>query len=298
MANILIFGAHGLLGQNLVNVLSQHYDVFGLGIEPEGKFQVDSKMSYVQGDVTDPKQVSEIIGMRSYAAVINTVAYTNVDRAEDEPEKAHRLNVEAVGHMLDALPKQTPFVHISTDYVFDGQSGPYREDSAPAPQGVYAKTKFAGEQLVTQSGKPHIIVRANILYGHGEQLASSFVAWLIKELQAGRQVNIVDDQFNNPTYARRLVEVIELLISKNAYGTWNFGSREVVNRLTFALKIADIFDLDVDLIHPISTATLGQRAPRPMKSGLICDKLSSELGIEILPIHEELELLKEEMYAG
>lgn len=298
MAKILIFGAHGLLGQNLVNQFSQNYNVVGVGIEPKGQFQVDEIMDYRQGDITNARQVAEIIEDREYAAIINTAAYTNVDRAEDEPDKAFQLNVSAIQNILGVLPDTTPLVHISTDYIFDGKSGPYRENATTAPQGVYAQTKFAGEQMVTVSGKHTIIVRPNVLYGHGERLASSFVAWLVGELTAGRSVNIVDDQFNNPTYAKRLAEVINLLVSKRAQGDWNFGSREVVNRLTFALKIADVFGLNADLIHPISTESLAQRAPRPRRSGLVCDKIEAELNYDILPIHEELELLKREMYAG
>lgn len=298
MAKILIFGAHGLLGQNLVHQFSQKYDVYGVGIEPKGQFLVDKKMDYTRGDITDASQVTAIIEDHDYAGIINTAAYTNVDRAEDEPEKAFQLNAEAIQNILQVITDETPFVHISTDYIFDGLSGPYREEDPRAPQGVYAQTKFAGEQMVTGSNKHSIIVRPNVLYGHGEQLASSFVAWLVKELSAGRPVNIVDDQFNNPTYARRLAEVIEILVSKRAQGDWNFGSREVVNRLTFAHKIADIFGLNSELIHPISTEALAQRAPRPRKSGLVCDKIVAELNYDILPIHEELELLKREMYAG
>ena len=298
MGKILIFGAHGLLGQNLVHAFAQSHDVHGVGIEPKGQFNTDKLMEYCQGDITDAKQVAHFIGDEKWSAIINTAAYTNVDRAEDEPEKAYALNAEAIQHIMGVIPRQTPMVHISTDYIFDGTSGPYREDDPVAPQGVYAQTKYAGEAIVTGSGKPAIIVRPNVLYGHGEKLTSSFVAWLVKELSEDRPVNIVDDQFNNPTYAKRLAELIVRLVADQALGAWHFGSREVVSRYSFALKIADVFGLNVDLIHPTSTAALKQKAPRPMRSGLICDKLVSGLNYEILPIHEELALLKEEMYAG
>lgn len=298
MSKIIILGAHGLLGQNLVKQFAGTHAVYGFGIEPSGQFTIDSLMQYSKCDITDVNQLKGIGIDSECAAVINAAAYTNVDGAETNSKLAYTLNREAVGNILAVTPDDVPLVHVSTDYIFDGKAGPYRETDPVAPQGVYAQSKWAGEKLLLDSGHPAIIVRPNVLYGHGEKLTSSFVAWLVKELRQGRPVNIVDDQFNNPTYAKRLAEVVSLLIEKNTMGTWHFGSREVVSRYTFALKIADVFGLDAELISPISTADLGQKAPRPMRSGLICDKLAEELGYPILPIHAELELLREEMYAG
>lgn len=254
-------------------------------------------MEYDRCDITDIDQLKSIKMNADCAAVINAAAYTNVDGAEDNPELAYKLNRDAIQNLLEVMPDDVPLVHVSTDYIFNGSAGPYREADPIDPQGVYAQSKWAGEKLLLDSGHPTIVIRPNVLYGNGERLTSSFVAWLVGELSAGRQVNIVDDQFNNPTYAKRLAEVTDLLISKRALGTWHFGSREVVSRYTFALKIADVFMLDATLIRPISTTKLGQRAPRPMKSGLVCDKLAGELNYSILPIHAELEMLREEMYA-
>ncbi|MCF7797322.1 MAG: SDR family oxidoreductase [Lentisphaeria bacterium] len=297
MSKIIILGAHGLLGQNLVRQLSKSYNIYGFGIEPAGQFAIDRVMEYDRCDITDIDQLKSIKMNADCAAVINAAAYTNVDGAEDNPELAYKLNRDAIQNLLEVMPDDVPLVHVSTDYIFNGSAGPYREADPIDPQGVYAQSKWAGEKLLLDSGHPTIVIRPNVLYGNGERLTSSFVAWLVGELSAGRQVNIVDDQFNNPTYAKRLAEVTDLLISKRALGTWHFGSREVVSRYTFALKIADVFMLDATLIRPISTTKLGQRAPRPMKSGLVCDKLAGELNYSILPIHAELEMLREEMYA-
>ncbi len=295
---ILIFGAHGLLGQNLVKTFAPDYSIMGVGIEPPGRFKVDGLMDYRLGDITNREQTQKLISEGQFAAVINAAAYTNVDQAEIDSGLATLLNDIAVGYMLEQFPGNTVFIHISTDYIFDGTAGPYREADPPQPRGIYAETKFAGEKRVLESGCKFISIRPNVLYGYGERLSSSFVNWLIGELKAGRPVRIVNDQYNNPTYAKRLAEAIRLLLETNSWGTWNFGSREIVSRLGFALKIADSFGLDADLIRGIPTAELRQQAPRPMKSGLICEKLENTLKFPILPIHEELTLLKEEMYAG
>ncbi|MCF7801244.1 MAG: SDR family oxidoreductase [Candidatus Marinimicrobia bacterium] len=298
MSKIIILGAHGLLGQNLVKQFAKTLDVHGIGIEPAEQFAIDTLMQYSRCDITDASQLSDI-GMDSdCVAAINAAAYTNVDGAESDSERAYLLNRDAVQNILEVIPDDVPLVHISTDYIFDGSAGPYRETDPVAPQGVYAQSKWDGEKLLLDSGQPAIIVRPNVLYGNGEKLTSSFVAWLVGELRQGHSVNIVDDQFNNPTYAKRLAEVVDLLIGEHALGAWHFGSREVVSRYTFALKIADVFELDAGLINPISTAELGQKALRPMKSGLICDKLVEKLKYPILPLRTELELLREEMYAG
>lgn len=298
MSKIIILGAHGLLGQNLVRQFAETHDVHGIGIEPAGHFAIDTLMKYSRCDITNTDHLRDIGIDSNCVAVVNAAAYTNVDGAESDSARAYLLNRDAVQNILAVIPDEVPLVHISTDYIFDGRAGPYRETDPVAPHGVYAQSKWAGEKLLLDSGHPAIIVRPNVLYGNGEKLTSSFVAWLVGELRQGHPVNIVDDQFNNPTYAKRLAEVVDFLIGEHALGAWHFGSREVVSRYTFALKIADVFELDAGLIHPISTAELGQQAPRPMKSGLICDKLAEKMKYPILPLHTELELLREEMYAG
>jgi len=295
--SVLITGVNGMLGQNIVNEFAYDHVIHGLDITPS--IYNAENIHVAQLDLTNRTQLEAYISKTRPDSIIHTAAYTNVDRAEEQAEVAFAVNGDVPHNIAQISEKlDIPMVHISTDYVFSGESGPYREDDSTDPKGKYSESKLAGEVAVLESGAINAVIRPNILYGHGRNLTSSFVDWLINELRQEKPVRIVDDQFNNPTYAARLASLIRTVIEKEAWSIWHFGSKEVVSRYTFALKIADTFGLSSALINAISTVALNQKAPRPMRSGLICEKLNKELGFPILPISEELALLKEEMDAS
>jgi len=293
--SVLITGINGLLGQNIVQEFRQDHIIYGLDLNP-GIFVDSDHIQVRQMDLNDNKALCDYIKQEKPGKIIHTAAYTNVDGAEDDHEIAFKVNADVPKNIAAiCLDLDIPLVHISTDYVFNGESGPYGEDDQRDARGKYAESKLAGESAVLESGAKVAVIRPNVMYGNGEHLTSSFVEWLVNELKNDRSVRIVDDQYNNPTYARRLALVIRRVFEQKAWGIWHFGSKEVVSRYTFALKIADTFGLSSALINAISTGDLNQKAPRPMRSGLICNKLNKELKIPILRIDEELALLKEEM---
>ncbi len=294
---LLITGINGLLGQNLVKEFSHDHGISGIDLNP-GIYPESESITVAQLDLNKTADLKRHILETAPDALIHTAAYTNVDKAEDDRDLASAINAKVPEELALICSEQNiPMIHISTDYVFNGDQGPYREADNCDPRGHYAESKYAGEQAVLKLGGQVAVIRPNVMYGHGRDLKSSFVAWLIGELTQGRPVNIVDDQYSNPSYARRLSSAIRLILDKKAWDVWHFGSKEVVSRYTFALKVADSFGLPTDLISAISTGDLNQRAPRPMRSGLICEKLKQKLGFPILNIDEELQLLKEEMNA-
>ena len=295
MKRILITGINGMLSQNLVQEFRVDHEIYGLDLGPS-IYEEHEGIHVTQLDLNDAASLESYLHSTAPDAVIHTAAYTNVDGAEDQKEIAFAVNgkvPESLGTLCNSM--DIPFVHISTDYVFSGDDGPYTETDETDARGAYAESKLTGEIAAIESGPKVAVIRPNVMYGYGKQLKSSFVAWLVGELKQGNQVRIVDDQYNNPTYARRLATVIRHILSEKKWGIWHFGSKEVVSRYTFALKIADTFGLSSELINAISTVDLNQKAPRPMRSGLICEKLKNELEIPILSIGEELALLKEEM---
>ena len=292
---VLITGINGLLSQNIVQEFSSDHEIYGLDLTPS-IFGSSHNIQVEQIDLNDTMALEVYVNQVKPDSIIHTAAYTNVDRAEDDQDLAFALNGKVPAAIaLICKNNDIPLIHISTDYVFSGDSGPYRETDAGDARGKYAESKLAGEKAVLESGAKVAVIRPNVMYGNGKHLKSSFVAWLLNELRNERSVRIVDDQYNNPTYARRLATVIRVILENKAWGIWHFGSKEVVSRYTFALKIADTFGLSSALINAISTVDLNQKAPRPLRSGLICEKLNKELGIPIMGIDEELALLKEEM---
>ncbi len=296
--HILITGINGLLSQNLVQEFSPDHTISGLDLNP-GIFDPNQKIKVTQLDLRNTNELTKHIYATAPDVLIHTAAYTNVDGAEAERDLAFAVNAKIPGDLAKICRDlDIPMIHISTDYVFSGTNGPYNEADLCAPRGSYAESKYAGEQAALDSGARLAVIRPNVMYGHGRNLKSSFVDWLLKELAQGRPVNVVDDQYNNPTYARRLAMVTRQILDRQAWDVWHFGSKEVVSRYTFALICADIFGLPSGLINAISTVELNQKAPRPLRSGLICEKLKQELAIPILSIGEELALLKEEMHAS
>jgi len=292
---ILITGINGLLGQNLVQEFLADHDIFGIDLMGS-VFDPRDQVSVSQLDMTDTPALEALLQQTAPDYVVHGAAFTNVDGAEDHQYLAFKVNRDVPASLARICKDQgIPLIHISTDYVFNGEAGPYRENAPCDPRGIYSRSKHAGERAVLDSGARCAVIRPNVLYGHGKALKSSFVTWLIAELMDQRPVRIVNDQFNNPTYARRLAAVVRTILEREAWDIWHFGSKEVLSRYDFALKIADTFGLSSHLIHAISTVDLNQKAPRPMRSGLISEKIHEELGISILSVQEELMLLKEEM---
>jgi len=292
---VIIIGCNGLLGQKLVAQFHQNYDVVGCSVEPQLLFQTD--ISYQQLDITKREQVKRFIMNQKPHLVINVAAYTNVDGAEEEKQLCWSINVSGVEnlsyytHLANAK-----LVHISTDYIFDGHKGNYVESDRPNPLGYYAKSKLAGENAVIASGVDYIIARTAVLYGKAENVRPNFVTWLISQLQQQKQVTIVDDQIGNPTLVDNLAEAVATAVELGGEGVYHLAGREAINRFDFALKIAEIFELNAGLIQKGKTDALKQSAPRPLNASLNVSKALTELGVNLYNVEEGLRVLKHQIW--
>jgi dTDP-4-dehydrorhamnose reductase len=180
--------------------------------------------------------------------------------------------------------------------VFDGKNGPYDEDSKPNPIGYYGKTKLASENAVLGAEIPYAILRTIVLYGSGIDVKQNFALWIINSLRAGKQITVVDDQIGNPTFVGDLATAMIKTFELNREGTFHIGGGTQLSRHDFAVKAAEIFELDASLIKRIKTSDLNQASPRPMMSGFITLKAQTQLGIRFLTAAEGLALLKREMH--
>jgi dTDP-4-dehydrorhamnose reductase len=290
---ILVIGANGMLGQRVIKFYSSQVNIelLGSSIEPEPVYK---GIEYVCCDLSKRENVKKVIYDFYPDFVINTAAYTNVDKSEVEREAAWKTNVKGVEYMAEACRVvDAHLVHISTDYVFDGTKGPYNETAIPNPLGYYGRTKLASENALKISGSFYTILRTNVLYGIAES-RPDFVRWLVNTVRKGDKVRIVTDQINNPTFLDDLVQGISKVIEYRKQGLYNIGGKEFLSRYDFSLIIADYFSLDKNLIIPIETSELNQPAPRPLKSGLIILKAETELGYKPLSIIESLAMMKKE----
>ncbi len=292
---ILIFGSNGMLGQRLVEFYStfKNVEILSSSVEEMSFF---TEINYKQIELREKSQIIQIINEFQPQVVINVAAFTNVDLSETQRELAYQINTEAVKIIAIFCKKiDAHFIHISTDYVFDGENGPYSETDLTNPIGYYGETKLESEREIQKSEVKSTIIRTNVLYGTAKFGRPDFVKWVVQSLKSGKEINIVADQIGNPTFLDDLVQAIYLAENKQVNGLFNIGGKEFLSRYDFTLKIADFFNLSKEKINKITTESLNQIAKRPLKSGLKIEKAITELGYKPHSIAESLQKMKDEL---
>ena len=245
-------------------------------------------------DITDYNRLNDFAGGNRIGWIINCSAYTAVDRAEDEKEKAFAINADGAGNIARvAAEKGAVLIHFSTDYVFNGEKdGPYTEEDRPNPAGVYGMSKFAGEERIRQTNPKHFILRTAWLYGKN---GFNFVDTMLRLFSERDEVRIVADQWGSPTYAKDLAAAIITIVKGNSskYGIYNFTNQGRTNWHEFSIEIyararhTGIINRDVRIV-PVTTREYPTRALRPKNSYLSKDKIQRELGIVCRPWKEAL----------
>jgi len=282
LQKILITGASGQLGHAVCNQLQGKYSVLATDIAKSKNVEVL--------DIANAKQIESVLLEFIPDIIINLAAYTDVDGCELNPQKAKLLNTQSVEMLIEKFDGK--FVQISTDYIFDGESGPYSENDETNPTSVYGKTKLEAEEVIQAKSSNYVIIRTNVLFDYYKDTRASFVKWVIDSLKNNEEIGVVDDQWNNPTWTTNLAEFIELVVEKDVKGIYNYGGTDYLNRFEFALMIADVFNLNKDLIKAISTESLNQSAKRPLKGGLKTKIIEQELNVECYKLHDILKRLK------
>lgn len=281
MSRILITGAFGQLGTSLRNILSDQSILAAGRLIP-----MKEKNGCTVLDITELNQVRETIALFQPDVIVHLAAMTDVDGCERDPEMAFDINVRGTENLLDNFNGR--FIYISTDYVFDGNEGPYTENDEVNPISVYGRTKFYGEDLVKQSDANWVILRSNVVFSFNERTKASFMDWVVDSLKNRQSITVVDDQWNNPTWTVDLARIISRIMGNEIQGLYHYGGRDLLNRFAFAEMIAETFKLDRTLIEPIDTASLNQLAKRPLKSGLCTEKIEIDLSVEALPLRKAL----------
>lgn len=266
---ILVVGAKGMLGQDLMQVLAG--EVRGVDLE--------------EIDITSMDSVRKVLLTLKPWVVINAAAYTDVDGCESKRELAMQVNGEGVAHLaLTCREIGAKLVQVSTDYVFDGGRGaPYLEDDPTGPLSVYGESKLAGE-LNARIAADHLIVRTQWLYGlHGK----NFVETMLRLAAEKEELAVVDDQIGSPTWTVDLGRAIKALIDKGCSGTYHAANAGYCSWNEFARAIFTEAGVSVRL-NPLSTRELGRPAPRPLYSTLDCGKLARDTGFHPQPWREAL----------
>jgi dTDP-4-dehydrorhamnose reductase len=250
-------------------------------------------------DITRQELVLDTLERIAPAAVVNTAALTNVDACEKERDTAWAVNVDGVRYLQQGCQSRgIMLIQLSSDYVFDGEAGPYAEDATPRPIGFYGLTKLESERIVAASSSPWAVVRTNVLYGWAQGVRANFALWVYSHLAAKKLIRAAIDQYGNPTLADNLAEGILVLLAKKLTGICHIAGGDYVSRWAFALKVAQVFGLDHELIAPVLSSQLSQKAARPHWGGLRVQKATQQLGFSIVGIQEGLHMMKASFPTG
>ncbi|MBE0536533.1 MAG: dTDP-4-dehydrorhamnose reductase [Phycisphaerae bacterium] len=268
-----ILGGRGMLGTDLQKAARQHGFTVGVFDLPE--FDITNER-HLRGAIAD------------YDVIVNCAAYTNVDGAESNAETAYAVNAGAAERLGRLAVESDKYVlHISTDFVFDGRKdGPYDETELPNPLGVYGRTKLQGEQLLSQTGCRHSIVRVQWTYG---KAGNNFVSKMIQLARGGKPLKVIDDQVGSPTATIEVAAALcDLLAAdRRPEGLFHYAAAGYVNRCEQARFIFDTLKLKVD-VSPCRSADYATAAERPLNSRFDCDKIQRYLDKPIRPWQEPL----------
>jgi dTDP-4-dehydrorhamnose reductase len=295
---ILITGSNGLLGQKLVDLLSKEQSV-NLIATARGENRLQNHKGYIYQslDITDPIAVEDIFSKYQPQVVIHTAAMTNVDTCESDLVGCELLNVKAVAYIIDACEKHKTFLcHLSTDFIFDGEAGPYSEEDLPNPISVYGESKLKAEQLIQASTIRWAIARTVLVFGIVSDMSrTNIILWVKKSLEEGKEINVVTDQFRTPTLAEDLAIGCWLIAQKEAEGIFNISGEELLTPYEMAIKTAEFYHLSKDLIKPADSSNFSQPAKRPPRTGFILTKAKKVLGYKPRTFNEGIALMAKQI---
>lgn len=289
---ILVTGSNGLLGQKLVELLQTKEDYLIATARGKSALPITGG-EFHSLDIVDAAETERIVALTRPDVIIHTAAMTNVDQCETDREKCWAANVTAVEHLVQTCKKHnTHFIHVSTDFIFDGSDGPLEETAVPSPVNYYGESKLAAEGVVLKSGINAAILRTVLVYGITKDMSrSNIVLWVKNSLEQGKTIQVVNDQWRTPTLAEDLAMGCYLAATKKAKGIYHISGKDFLTPYEIALETAGFFQLDQSLIRVTDSTQFKQTARRPPKTGFIITKARKELGYEPHSFREGLALL-------
>lgn len=296
---ILITGSNGLLGQKLVAALRNDPEVELIATSRGGDRSPDPLGDrYRSMDITAQDEVVAVFDAVRPEAVIHTAAMTNVDACELDPAACRLQNVTATELLVRAARRHgSHFIHLSTDFIFDGQHGPYREDDAPAPLSIYGQSKLDAEHVVMNAGLAQwAIARTIIVYGVAPGLSrSNVVLWAKSALEKRQPIKVVDDQWRMPTLAEDLSDGCIRIAKRGATGVYHLCGPDGMSILELVMRVGHFFRLDTSVVTAVKSDTLGQPARRPPRTGFVLDKARRELGYAPRSFEQGLAVVREQL---
>jgi len=288
---VLITGANGFLGHYLTGQLLEK----GFNVVASGKgdcrlpYQANNLFQYVQMDFTDQEAVKNIFEKIKPDVVVHSGAISKPDECEQNKTYADKVNTEGTRYLLAAAATvQSFFIFISTDFIFDGREGMYKEEDTGNPVNYYGLTKLRAEALVKEYSFDWSIVRTVLVYGKPLTGRGNILTVVKEKLEKGEEYSVFDDQVRTPTFVEDLAAGIVAIIEKRATGIFHLSGKDILTPYQMACKVASYLGLSEGLIRKVTAATFTQPALRPAKTGFIIDKAKKLLGYDPVSFEEGL----------
>ncbi len=296
MTKLLVTGASGLLGLNLaLTAVEQGYQVTGWS---GNRALQGVPFAAEQVDLDNLEAIPARLQSAAPDLLVHCAALADIDQAEREPNLAHRINAVVPGVLAEnAARLGIKMIHISTDAVFDGERGDYRETDTPNPKNVYAQTKLAGEQLVAQANPDAIIARVNF-YGWSASGNRSLAEFFYNHLIAQQTVNGFTDVYFTPLYVGHLAQTLLQMGQADLNGLYHVFGAESISKYVFGVSLARQFELDESLVSPISVEESGLTALRSPNLSMNTEKLHNALGISPVGLFGGLQAFHAAWQAG
>lgn len=294
MKKILITGSNGLLGQKLIKFLidKNKYYIYGVS-RGENRLQNKEGYTYYNIDITDKVKLTEFINNIQPNFIIHTAAMTNVDQCELNKKECDLINVNTVKHIVEICKKQNiHLIHISTDFIFDGKKGYYKEEDIPNPISYYGLSKLKSEQIILDANIKYTILRTILVFGLTDELKNNIVLWVKNNIENKQQINVVTDQLRMPTFVDDLAKACIYAVENKVEGIFNVSTNKLMSIFEISLEIADTFNLDKSFINPIPTSLLDQPAKRPPITGFDLKKSIDQLKLPSVSFLERLQVFK------
>ena len=265
MDTLLVVGGSGLLGGKVCAAARETYHVVGTH---RGTPPTIERVRFVELHKERVDEGMALVRKLKPAAVVDTAAMHNVDRCEEERDLAWQVNAGSTGALARvAQDIGARYVFVSTDFVFDGTKGPYREEDVARPVNYYGETKLAGEHAVLAASGDHLVVRPSVVFGW-DDTRLNFATWILTSVKDGKDVNVATDWIGSPTFADSLAAAILKLLAVPDGGVYHIAGVDALSRYDFAVRLAKAFALDVGLVRPVRSADLKLKARRPADSSL------------------------------
>ena len=295
---VLVTGSNGLLGQKIIYSLIERKDIDLLASSKGlNRLITKSGYKYIDLDITQNEEVKKVFENENPDAVINCAAMTNVDYCEENQDSCWEINVNAVENLAKSCEvSKSHLLQLSTDFVFDGKSGPYNEKDKPNPLHFYAKSKLKSEEIVKKTMTNWTIARTIIIYGITDNMSrSNIVLWAKKEIENGNAINVVNDQLRSPTLAEDLAKGCISIIDKSAFGLYHLSGPNTYSILDLVCQVADFYNLDKSLILPVTSASLNQPATRPLSTGFDITKAREDLDFNPVDFLEGIKIMDQQI---